>query len=1027
MSDAEAEPVGRGEIWIEKYRPESLDGVIGHPEITDRLKRYVEKNDLPNLLFSGPAGTGKCVTGETPVLTNRGVECIEDIVGDCDGFGTPEDGLAVATFDRDGEIRFVEPSRTYGKGTDELVVVRTRDGGEMEVTPEHPLLVIDHGGLSWKAAAELDPGDRIARPLSLPTPETDDRLDWIESIDPERIFVHLDESFAAEHGVPIEENHVGTKRRVLGRLRRGESVDDIDAETDIPRKTIRFYEREFRNADLDTPATACSLAYLLDRDLDRDELLDGIDAIRYVSRANNRRSRPITPPGELSPELAAFVGLAISEARIDGGRIQFYNTDETLLDRFKATATDVFGVETSCGENKGVPYVEIGSRTLTHFLESCFDVVSGAMTGVGIGSTLVGARAEARSAFLRAVFDAEAHVTTKGIVELTQKNERLITLLQYLLATFGITARRKTERKAATNGSGTEREYHTLYLSGARDLARFEDVVGFSLERKAARLAEAANKDGNPNHDTIPVQSSVDALCDSLYLNATELKTGTLDPESPGRENYLEDLRRVRDAALATLETAQDVCERLDRLEGEIGAVTGVPAAWIATRDALEPVETRHEVSDATGVRSDYLLEYADGRRTPTAARTTLLLDELDSGAGVRDVDRIQAELREGIESLGVPYAHLAEGTPYLGTDFINLLEHDDHDLGSLPRFRTLSEAVQSCAAGMLSSEVLTKLSELETVLDADLRYDAVESVDAVEREARVYDLTVPGSHNYVAGNVPTVMHNTASATAIARELYGEDWSEHFLELNASDERGIDVVRDRIKNFARSSFGGAEYRIIFLDEADALTSDAQAALRRTMEQFSHNTRFILSCNYSSQIIDPIQSRCAVFRFSRIDDDAVARRIREIAEAEGITYTDEGIDALVYAAAGDMRKAINALQAAAVMGETVDEDAVYTITATARPEEIEAMVTEALAGNFTAARSTLDGLLTEKGLAGGDVIDQLHRSVWEFDLEEEAAVRLLDRIGEADYRIAEGANERVQLEALLASVALENGA
>jgi replication factor C small subunit len=273
----------------------------------------------------------------------------------------------------------------------------------------------------------------------------------------------------------------------------------------------------------------------------------------------------------------------------------------------------------------------------------------------------------------------------------------------------------------------------------------------------------------------------------------------------------------------------------------------------------------------------------------------------------------------------------------------------------------------------------------------------------------------------------PAGVGKTASATAVARELYGEDWSEHFLELNASDERGIDVVRDRIKSFARSSFGGAEYRIIFLDESDALTSQAQSALRRTMEQFSHNTRFILSCNYSSEIIDPIQSRCAVFRFAGIDDEAVGTRIREIADEEGITHTDDGIDALVYAADGDMRKAINALQAAAVMGETVDEEAVYTITATARPEEIEEMITEALTGNFTAARATLDSLLTEKGLAGGDVIDQLHRSVWEFDLDDEAAVRLLDRIGEADYRIAEGANERVQLEALLASVALENGA
>ena len=269
----------------------------------------------------------------------------------------------------------------------------------------------------------------------------------------------------------------------------------------------------------------------------------------------------------------------------------------------------------------------------------------------------------------------------------------------------------------------------------------------------------------------------------------------------------------------------------------------------------------------------------------------------------------------------------------------------------------------------------------------------------------------------------PAGTGKTATAQAIAKELYGENWRENFLELNASDERGIDVVRERIKDFARTSFGGYNYRIIFLDEADALTGEAQSALRRTMEQFSNNTRFILSCNYSSKIIDPIQSRTAVFRFTPIPDDAVIERLEAIAAEEDIEYTDDGMDALAYAADGDMRRAINALQAAAAAGDVVDEEAVYAITSTARPEEIESMIERALGGDFTGARAELVDLLTERGLAGGDIIDQLHRSVWEFDLDEAAAVHLMDRLGEADYRISEGANEQVQLEALLAAVAL----
>ncbi|MBB6647888.1 AAA family ATPase [Halobellus sp. MBLA0160] len=200
------------------------------------------------------------------------------------------------------------------------------------------------------------------------------------------------------------------------------------------------------------------------------------------------------------------------------------------------------------------------------------------------------------------------------------------------------------------------------------------------------------------------------------------------------------------------------------------------------------------------------------------------------------------------------------------------------------------------------------------------------------------------------------------------------------------------------------------------------TDDAQSALRRTMEQFADNTRFILSCNYSSKIIDPIQSRCAVFRFSPLGDDAIRAQIVEIADAEGIEVTEDGLDALVYAASGDMRRAINALQAAATTGEVVDEEAVYLITSTARPEQIEEMVEAAIDGDFAAARSQLETLLVDAGMAGGDIIDQLHRSAWDFDLDDRTTIRLMERIGEADYRITAGANERVQLEALLASLA-----
>mgnify|MGYP001057923618 FL=1 len=326
-----------------------------------------------------------------------------------------------------------------------------------------------------------------------------------------------------------------------------------------------------------------------------------------------------------------------------------------------------------------------------------------------------------------------------------------------------------------------------------------------------------------------------------------------------------------------------------------------------------------------------------------------------------------------------------------------------------------MSEADEQAAATATGREIWIEKYRPQTL-------DDIHGQEAIVERLQSYIAQDDVPHLLFSG--PAGIGKTTAATAIAREIYGEDnWRGNFLELNASDQRGIDVVRDRIKGFARSSFGG-DFRIVFLDEADSLTDDAQSALRRTMEQFSDNTRFILSCNYSSKIIDPIQSRCAVFRFSPLSDEAVSGMVREIAAAEEIEVTDAGVDALVYAADGDMRRAINSLQAAATTGDVVDEEAVYGITATARPEEIESMVTDALDGDFARARSTLDVLLTETGMAGGDVIDQLHRSVWEFELSEREAVRLMERIGEADYRIAEGANEQVQLESLLAALSLD---
>jgi len=304
-------------------------------------------------------------------------------------------------------------------------------------------------------------------------------------------------------------------------------------------------------------------------------------------------------------------------------------------------------------------------------------------------------------------------------------------------------------------------------------------------------------------------------------------------------------------------------------------------------------------------------------------------------------------------------------------------------------------------------------------------------------RPARLADIVgqdeiVERLSSYVrCGNLPHLLFTgsagvgkTTAAVTLAREFYGESWQMNFRELNASDERGIDVVRNQIKQFARTTpLGDATFKILFLDEADALTTDAQSALRRTMETYAQTCRFILSCNYSSKIIDPIQSRCAIYRFKSLGARAVKEEISRIASREGLIVTPGAMDAIVYIAQGDMRKAINALQGAAILSATIEEQMVYAITSNARPDEIEELLAVSLEGDFDGAESLLAKLLHERGIAPNELINQCYRALIKRKMDRSLKVVMIDHLGETDFRLSEGANSDIQMEALIARFVL----
>jgi len=300
---------------------------------------------------------------------------------------------------------------------------------------------------------------------------------------------------------------------------------------------------------------------------------------------------------------------------------------------------------------------------------------------------------------------------------------------------------------------------------------------------------------------------------------------------------------------------------------------------------------------------------------------------------------------------------------------------------------------------------------------------DVVNQVGIIKRLKQfVKDRSMP--HLIFAG--PAGTGKTTSALCMVRELYGRKMAPNitFLELNASDARGIDVIRTYIKDFAKARPPrDIPFKTLILDEADNMTAPAQQALRRTMEKYTKNCRMILICNYSNKIIPPIQSRCVVFRFSSLNNDDIKERIKYIAKQEKITLVPNGLNALVNVSRGDCRRAINYLQSCGTISKKIDQDLVFRVAGEVPSDKIMEILQTAIEGQLQLSIKLLKDLIKEYGLSGRNIIKNIHREIYKLNVSEDLKIELTKLLAEFEYRLSQGGTEEIQLQALLAKIVL----
>ncbi|WP_456372411.1 replication factor C small subunit [Methanocaldococcus sp.] len=1007
------------EPWVEKYRPKTLDEIVGQDEIVKRLKKYVEKKSMPHLLFSGPPGVGKCLTGDTKVIVNGEVRKIGEVVEEISNgkFGaTLTDNIKVLGVDEEGKVREFNVQYVYKDKTNALIKIKTKMGRELKVTTYHPLLINNKNGeIKWEKAENLKVGDKLATPRYVVFDNNKDN----ENIDLVRwIAYYVAEGYIKDDKIIFTHNDKKIINKFLeltkSLFKDAKIIEGDNCITIISKEALEVIKK-YNLANKRIPNNV----------MNSDTLKVFLDA--YIECEGIKKDNKIILPTtnkdfaeELSYALLRY-GVIVKLEKVNN--IYKITIFEEISDKI---IVDVKKINYIC-EKLGIKNVKLKSNILGY--NECKKLCNAILNKINNKNEIEDDKLLDCIGYL--LFLASNEIYWDEIVEIEQ-----------LYGDFIIYDLHVPKYHNFVGGN-----LPTILHNTTAALCLARDLFGENWRENFLELNASVSKDtpilvkinGVTKRTTF---AELDKIYfkeeDEEYKDVDNLEVLTVD------DNY-----KVRWAKVSKI--IRHKVEKILKVYLEGGAVlelTGNHAIMMLSENGLITKKasdikvgdfllsfTANIEGDLENINSNISTLITKNKRISDIIyqmpidKRIKYLKELFDCKGKLDIIKVPTISKDlsidivwlsrisGFESYinkiilknnlkksdllpaNIVIKLLKKIEDKINGNWRYVLRHQLYEKKERVSKILIREILKMINKEELCEEELNIYYLLHKLAYTDLHALKVKKIEIIDYNDYVYDVSVPNNEMFFAGNVPILLHN-------------------------SDERGIDVIRTKVKEFARTKpIGDIPFKIIFLDESDALTADAQNALRRIMEKYSNVCRFILSCNYPSKIIPPIQSRCAVFRFSPLKKEDIAKKLKEIAEKENLKLTESGLDAIIYVSEGDLRKAINVLQTAAALSNVIDDEIIYKVSSRARPEEVKKMMELALEGKFMEARDLLYKLMVEWGMSGEDILNQMFREINNLNIDERKKVELADYIGETDFRIVEGANERIQLSSLLAKMAL----